>query len=216
MAIPRTSASAIHLRRPPLAPHPGARRRDGFDDLRTRTARRGLPRRVASAITPCAQELHRGDGRSRSRKLIEDIHRAYLDAGADIIETDTFNSNAAQHGRVPVAGPCRRDQHAPPPTSPAAPPTTYTRRTPDKPRFVAGSIGPTNKTPVARRRRRPRPPRRDLRSDGRSLYAASPRPWSTGGVDILLAETSFDTLVMKACLFAIDQVLRGDTAAACR
>ena len=66
-------------------------------------------------------------------KMIEDIHRAYLEAGADIIETDTFNSNRALDGRVRPGGPRRRAEPRPPPRSPAAPPTTTPGETPASP-----------------------------------------------------------------------------------
>ena len=80
----------------------------------------------------------------------------------------------------------------------------FTRRNPDKPRFVAGSIGPTNKSlslGVG-----DDPGRRDVTFDQMvDAYAEQIRALVDGGVDILLPETSFDTLVLKACLFAIDK-----------
>jgi 5-methyltetrahydrofolate--homocysteine methyltransferase len=80
------------------------------------------------------------------------------------------------------------------------------RRTPDRPRFVAGSIGPTNKS-LCLAVHVDDPGRRDVTFDQMvSCYAEQVRGLLAGGADILLAETSFDTLVMKACLVAIDQV----------
>ena len=65
--------------------------------------------------------------------------------------------------------------------------------------------------PVARhRRRRPRPPRRDLRPDGRQSTPSRSAPWSTAASTSCCRKPSFDTLVMKACLFAIDKYLRRD------
>ncbi len=136
-------------------------------------------------------------------KMIEDIHRAYLEAGADIIETDTFNSNALSMGEfgldehvrelnVQAAKIARRAADA------------YTRKTPGKPRFVAGSIGPTKKQ--LSMGIGDDPSRRDV-TYGQMVanYKEQIAALVEGGVDLLLPETSFDTLVMKACLFAIDQ-----------
>ena len=77
--------------------------------------------------------------------MIEDIHRAYLEAGADIIETNTFNSNARRLAEFAVGGARRRDEPQGAPGSPPAADAMDPARTPDKPRFVAGRIGPTKK-----------------------------------------------------------------------
>jgi 5-methyltetrahydrofolate--homocysteine methyltransferase len=137
-------------------------------------------------------------------QVIEDIHREYLEAGADIIETNTFNANAfsvAEYGlgehvyeiNWAAAEVARRAADA------------MTRRTPDKPRFVAGSIGPTNKV-LSLGTHVENPGHRDVTFDDVvAAYAEQVRGLVAGGVDLLLPETSFDTLVMKACLFAIDR-----------
>src|SRR4051794_35888491 len=137
--------------------------------------------------------------------MIEGFHTAYLEAGADIIETDSFNSNAlslAEFGleehvfelNRAAAEIARRAADA------------MTRRTPDRPRFVAGSIGPTKKS-LSMGVNVDDPARRDVTFDQMvANYAGQVRALIDGGVDILLPETSFDTLVLKACLFAIDQV----------
>ena len=138
-------------------------------------------------------------------EMIGDIHRAYLEAGADIIETDSFNSNRlsmAEFGleehvfelNRTAAAIARRAADA------------MTRRTPERPRFVAGSIGPTKKQ-LSMGVHVEDPARRDVTFDQMvANYAEQVRALIAGGVDILLPETSFDTLVMKACLFAIDLV----------
>ena len=136
-------------------------------------------------------------------KLIEDIHREYLEAGADIISTDSFNSNAISMAEFQL-----REQvvelNLAAATLARRAADDFTRRTPDKPRFVAGSIGPTNKSlslGVG-----DDPGHRDATFDQMvGVYKEQVRALVEGGVDILLAETSFDTLVMKACLFAIGQ-----------
>jgi 5-methyltetrahydrofolate--homocysteine methyltransferase len=140
-------------------------------------------------------------------RLIEDIHRAYLEVGADIIETNTFNANAFSLAEFQLqdrvfdlnriaAQIARRAAD------------DFTRRNPDKPRFVAGSIGPTNKTlslGVG-----DHPAGREVTFDQVvAAYTEQVRGLVAGGVDILLPETAFDTLVLKACLFAIDQFFEG-------
>ncbi len=137
--------------------------------------------------------------------LVEEIHRRYLEAGADIVETDTFTATRfglAEYGLEPyvfeinkaAAEAARRAVEA------------YARRDPDRPRFVAGSIGPTNKT-LSMGVHVEDPGRRDVTFDQmEAAYSEQVRGLLAGGVDLLLAETSFDTLVMKACLAAIDRI----------
>ena len=112
-------------------------------------------------------------------RMIEDIHRAYLEAGADIIETDTFNATPIGLAEFGLERSRRRDQPRRPPSSPAGPPTTSRRRNPDKPRFVAGSIGPTNKT-LSLGIHVDDPGRRDVTFDEMvaAYYAADRTAWS--------------------------------------
>jgi 5-methyltetrahydrofolate--homocysteine methyltransferase len=139
-------------------------------------------------------------------QIIENIHRQYLEAGSDIIETNTFNATRiglAEYGlgdhvfeinkrAAEVA--CRATE-------------IMNQRTPDKPRFVAGSIGPTNKS-LSVGVHVDDPAHRDVTFDDIvATYTEQIAGLMAGGVDLLLAETSFDTLVFKACLFAIDQFL---------
>ena len=138
-------------------------------------------------------------------KMIEDIHRAYLEAGADIIETDTFNSSRISMSEF------RLDDHVVELNTAAAAiarraADDYTRRDPSKPRFVAGSLGPTNKS-LSLGTKVEDPEHRDVTFDQMvANYKEQVHALIDGGVDLLLPETSFDTLVMKACLFAIDKV----------
>jgi 5-methyltetrahydrofolate--homocysteine methyltransferase len=137
-------------------------------------------------------------------KLIEEIHRAYLEAGSDIIETDTFNGTAVSleefgledhvHELNKTAAELARNVA-----------DAFTRKDPDRPRFVAGSIGPTKKQ-LSMGIHVEDPGRRDVTFDEMVRnYKDQVRALVEGGVDLLLPETSFDTLVLKACLFAIDQ-----------
>src|SRR4051812_9000514 len=136
-------------------------------------------------------------------KLIEDIHRAYLEAGADIIETDTFNGTAVsleEFGLQDHVFELNRTaaelaRHAA---------DDFTRKDTSRPRFVAGSIGPTKKQ-LSMGIHVEDPGRRDVTFDEMvAQYKAQVKALVEGGVDLLLPEASFDTLVLKACLFAID------------
>ena len=137
-------------------------------------------------------------------RMIEEIHRAYLDAGSDIIETCTFNATAI--GLADFA----LQEHAFELNKTAAElarraADDYTRRNPDKPRFVAGSIGPTNKTLYIEPSRHD-PATRTLSFDDFVVnYYAQVEALVAGGVDLLAAETGNDILVLKACLVAIDK-----------
>lgn len=136
-------------------------------------------------------------------KMIEDIHTAYLEAGSDIVETNTFNATPIGLAEFDLqehvyeinkqgAEIARRAVDA------------MNRRTPEKPRFVAGSIGPTNKS-LAMNPHGDDPSERSVTFDQiAASYTEQIRGLVAGGVDILMPETSFDTLIMKACLFAIE------------
>ncbi len=136
--------------------------------------------------------------------VIAGIHRAYLDAGADIIETNTFNSNKLtmiNYGLEHLAFEMNRASAA------------LARRvadevsaiTPDRPRFVAGSLGPTDKSASVAANVAD-PAHRNVTFDELvDAYYEQTAGLVAGGVDILFPETSFDTLNMKACLFAIDK-----------
>ncbi|HEX4913335.1 MAG TPA: homocysteine S-methyltransferase family protein, partial [Vicinamibacterales bacterium] len=137
--------------------------------------------------------------------VIADIHREYLEAGADIIETNTFSSTAvsqADYGledlayelNVEAARLARRVADE------------WTAKTPDRPRFVAGSIGPTTKTlsisPDVNN-----PAFRAITFDAmRDAFKDQARGLIDGGSHLLLVETQIDTLNAKAALVAIDEV----------
>lgn len=131
-------------------------------------------------------------------KIIENIHRQYLEAGSDIIETDTFNANVVSMEEFELAEHTYAINKA---AAEIAKRATEDFSTPDKPRFVAGSIGPT-KVQLSLNPDEPgvRPTNFD---DMVASYTEQVRGLIDGGVDLLLPETSFDTLNMKACLFAI-------------
>ncbi len=135
-------------------------------------------------------------------QLIEDIHRKYLDAGSDIIETNTFNANVIsmeEFGLDDVT--YEINKRAAELAKGVA--ESVTALNPDKPRFVAGSIGPTK---VQLSLNAAEPGTRPVSFDQMvASYTEQIRGLVDGGVDLLLPETSFDTLNMKACLFAISE-----------
>jgi 5-methyltetrahydrofolate--homocysteine methyltransferase len=135
---------------------------------------------------------------------IKEIHRQYLEAGADIIETNTFGATAVamsdfglqDYVREVNLAACRLAREAV---------DEMNRRTPEKPRFVAGSIGPTNRQ-LSIAGNVNDPGYRSVTFDEMvATYYEQVAALVEGGVDVLLAETAFDTLVLKACLFAIEK-----------
>lgn len=133
--------------------------------------------------------------------VIDEIHRKYLEAGADIIETNTFSAQRVSMADYGLGDFCREiNLEACRIARKAA--DEYTARTPEKPRFVAGSIGPTNKTcslsPDVND-----PALRDITYDSlMSAYEEQIEALLDGGVDALLIETIFDTLNAKAAINA--------------
>lgn len=136
---------------------------------------------------------------------IASLHSDYLAAGADIIETNTFNATQiamadydmqALSAEINVAAARLAREVA----------DAWTAKTPDKPRFVAGVLGPTNRTcsisPDVND-----PGVRNVSFDQLvDVYAESTEALIEGGVDIIMLETIFDTLNAKACAFAVEKV----------
>lgn len=136
---------------------------------------------------------------------IYEVHQKYLEAGADIIETNTFSGTtiamADYHMEELVyelnyesAKIARRACEE------------YTAKNPDKPRFVAGAIGPTNRTASLSPDVNDPGYRAITFEELRSAYKQQCEALLDGGSDILLVETIFDTLNAKAALFAIDEI----------
>lgn len=138
-------------------------------------------------------------------EVIEEIHRAYLEAGADIIETNTFSGTTIamadyhmedfvyelNYQSAKIARKACDD---------------YTAKDPSKPRFVAGAIGPTNRTASLSPDVNDPGYRAITFEDLRIVYKQQAEALLDGGADILLVETIFDTLNAKAALFAIDEI----------
>jgi 5-methyltetrahydrofolate--homocysteine methyltransferase len=135
-------------------------------------------------------------------ELIREIHRAYLEAGADMIETNTFNAQAISLSDYGLEGEAYRLNVAATELARHAA-DEMTTLTPDKPRFVCGSIGPTNRT-ASLSPDVDDPALRNVTFDELvRAYTDQARGLLDGGSDILLVETIFDTLNAKAAVFAI-------------
>jgi 5-methyltetrahydrofolate--homocysteine methyltransferase len=138
-------------------------------------------------------------------QTIEQIHREYLAAGADIIETNTFNATAiAQEdfGLQKVVTEMNRTAARLAKTAAA----NCMARDPSRRRYVAGSIGPLNRT-LSISRDVNDPGKREVTwQQVKEAYGEQAEALLEGGVDLLLVETTFDTLNLKAALFAIEEV----------
>jgi len=134
--------------------------------------------------------------------VIGSIHRQYLEAGADIIETDTFNAQAislAEYGLESIA----YELNVVAAKLARSVANEVQERDPAKPRFVAGSIGPMNRSLSNRWNDRDTDKPEVTFDQVVAAYTDQIRGLVDGGVDLLLPETSFDTINMKACLLAI-------------
>jgi len=145
-------------------------------------------------------------------QIIRDIHSSYLDAGADIIETNTFNANTismADYDMESLA--YELNVEATKLARSAA--DEFTAKNPEKPRYVAGIIGPTNRTasisPDVNN-----PGSRNITFDQLvESYIEATRGLVEGGADVLMIETIFDTLNAKAAIYAIELFFEEQLAA---
>jgi 5-methyltetrahydrofolate--homocysteine methyltransferase len=137
-------------------------------------------------------------------RIIAGIHGAYLEAGADIVETNTFNStriSMADYGmqdtvrELNLAGARLAREAA----------DEFTRRTSEKPRFVAGVLGPTNRTASISPDVNHPGARNTSFDELVAAYSEAVPGLIEGGVDLIMVETIFDTLNAKAALFALDE-----------
>ncbi len=137
--------------------------------------------------------------------VVREIHAAYLEAGADLIETNTFNSTSISQADYQMehvvyeinrtAAGLARDVA-----------NEFTKKNPDIPRFVCGALGPTNKT-ASMSPDVSSPGFRNVTFDElTAAYEEQAKGLMDGGVDVLLVETVFDTLNCKAALFAIQSL----------
>lgn len=138
-------------------------------------------------------------------EAIAEVHHKYFEAGADIVETNTFSGTTIAMADYEMEDYVYDLNYASAKIAKEVA-QSFTKREPHKPRFVAGSIGPTNKTASMSP---------DVNDPGyravsfdqlRVAYKQQVEALMDGGVDILLVETVFDTLNAKACLYAIEEV----------
>ena len=149
-----------------------------------------------------------GDVLSLTRPdIIGAIHRAYLDAGADILETNTFTATRIAQADYQLES-AVRDMNLASARLAREAADEFTKKTPDRPRYVCGVLGPTNRTASLSP---------DVNNPGfratsfdelAEAYTEQAEALLDGGVDLLMVETVFDTLNCKAALFAISGVLK--------
>jgi len=136
-------------------------------------------------------------------QIIADIHREYLEAGADIVETNTFNANAVSLADYGLEELAYELNHA---SAQLARRVADEFATPDRPRYVAGALGPTTRTASISP---------DVNDPGArnvsyeqlvSAYETAAQGLVDGGADLLIIETIFDTLNAKAAIFAVESL----------
>ncbi|MEW6741325.1 MAG: methionine synthase [Planctomycetota bacterium] len=137
--------------------------------------------------------------------VVAAVHEGFLEAGADIIETNSFTSTAIAQADYRLA-PFAREMNVAAARIARAAADDWTRKTPGKPRFVAGALGPTNRTASLSP---------DVNNPGfrnvtfeqlAAAYREQAEGLLEGGVDFWIVETIFDTLNAKAALFAIEEL----------
>lgn len=137
--------------------------------------------------------------------IIKDIHRQYFEAGADIIETNTFSSTTIAQADYHLESIAYELNFQSAKIAKEIA-DEFTKRDPSKPRFVAGALGPTNRT-LSLSPDVNNPGYRAVTFDElRIAYKEQALGLLNGGADLLLVETIFDTLNAKACLFAIQEL----------
>jgi len=138
-------------------------------------------------------------------QAIKDIHAKYFAAGADIVETNTFSGTTIAMADYQMEDLVYELNYQSAKIAKEVA-DKFTQLTPDKPRFVAGSIGPTNRTASMSPDVNDPGYRAVTFDELRIAYKQQTEALLNGGADILLVETVFDTLNAKACLFAIEEV----------
>jgi 5-methyltetrahydrofolate--homocysteine methyltransferase len=199
LVIDGAMGTMIQRHRLEEADYRGERFVEGFDSLQTDVAHEHGPR--------CGHDLKgNNDLLLLSRpEVIAQVHAEYLDAGADLVETNTFNataiSQADYHLQHLVYELNREGARIARQCCDAA-----EARTPDKPRFVIGVLGPTSRTASISPDVNDPGFRNTSFDELRDTYREAIEGLVDGGADVLMVETIFDTLNAKAALFAIEEV----------
>jgi 5-methyltetrahydrofolate--homocysteine methyltransferase len=136
-------------------------------------------------------------------QIISEIHKRYLEAGADIIETNTFNANSISQSDYQLEDQVYNINH-----EAAKIASKVAKSYKDKPRFVAGAIGPTSRTASLSPDVNDPSYRNTSFDELVNVYSEQILGLIDGGIDLFLVETVFDTLNCKAALFAINQILK--------
>ena len=136
-------------------------------------------------------------------QIISEIHKRYLEAGADIIETNTFNANSISQSDYQL-----EDQVYNINFEAAKIASKVAKSYKDKPRFVAGAIGPTSRTASLSPDVNDPSYRNTSFDELVSVYSEQIQGLLDGGIDLFLVETVFDTLNCKAAIFAINQIIK--------
>jgi len=134
--------------------------------------------------------------------VVRAIHDAYFDAGADIVETNTFSATSIAQADYGLAARAKELNRAAAAVARESA-DRWTARTPDRPRFVAGALGPTNRTASISPDVHDPAARNVTFDELAEAYRDAAQGLVEGGVDLLLVETVFDTLNAKAALFGI-------------
>ncbi len=138
-------------------------------------------------------------------EAIKEIHRKYLEAGADIIETNTFSGTTIAMADYQMEDLVTELNFRSAKIAREVA-DEFTAKEPNKPRFVAGSMGPTNKTASMSPEVNDPGYRAITFEELKTAYKQQAEALVDGGVDLLLVETVFDTLNAKAALFAIEEI----------
>jgi 5-methyltetrahydrofolate--homocysteine methyltransferase len=138
-------------------------------------------------------------------EIIKEIHREYFDAGADIVETNTFNGTAISQADYNTEEFVYEMNFAAAKIAKEVS-DEFNKNNPEKPRFVAGALGPTNRTLTLSPDVNDPSYRAVTFDQMMEAYYESVKGLADGGVDILLIETIFDTLNAKAAIYAVDKV----------
>lgn len=139
-------------------------------------------------------------------KIIRDIHDAVLDAGADILETNTFSSTSIAQADYHMEELAYELNYESARIAREAA-DSYVEKTPDRPRFVAGALGPTNRTASISPDVNDPGKRNVTFEELAEAYKEAARGLVEGGADLLLVETIFDTLNAKAAIFGVQEYL---------
>ena len=138
-------------------------------------------------------------------EAIIEIHRQYLEVGADIITTNTFNASPVGLADFDLPEDVVREVNLASAANAKQAALEFTERTPNKPRFVAGSMGPTSRQASISTEVNDASHRNTTFEEMEASYYLQAKALVEGGVDLLLPETVVDTLNLKACLFAISR-----------